>query len=102
MLRKRASADPAVLDEVRRDAAALLIGLHSRVLRICAKHARIYWDVDADLSEAFSRAIRAVRERPAVAELFAGDEHALLDRLSAKLSSACIVCPECALGRLAA
>jgi hypothetical protein len=88
-------SDPGPQDEGRRDAFVLAIGLRSRVLRMCARHTRIYCDAAADLGAAFSLALGEVRSRPAVARLFDGDEHALLDRLSVKLGATCTCCPDC-------
>jgi hypothetical protein len=86
---------PGPQDASRREAVALAIGLRSRVLRTCARHTRIYCDPDADVSTAFSLALAEVRTRPTVARIFDGDEHALLDLLSAKLGAACTACPDC-------
>jgi hypothetical protein len=91
--------DPGPQDARRRESLALGLGLRSRVLRICARHTRIYCDPAADVSVAFSLALDEMRRRPAVAQLFDGDEHALLDLLSAKLGGACTECPDCATDR---
>jgi hypothetical protein len=88
-------SDPGPQDESRRESVVLAIGLRSRVLRMCSRHTRIYCDAGADLSAAFSLALAEIRARPAVARLFDGDEHALFERLSAKLGAACTSCPDC-------
>jgi hypothetical protein len=90
--------DPGPQDERRRESLAVAIGLRSRVLRMCSRHTRIYCDAAADLSAAFALALDEVRTRPAVAELFAFDEHALLELLSTKLGATCTACPDCESG----
>lgn len=86
---------PGPQDQNQRESVALTIGLRSGVLRVCGLHSRVYCDPCADLSSAFSLALAEVRTRPAVARLFDGDEHALLELLSAKLGDSCPACPDC-------
>jgi hypothetical protein len=79
----------------QRGLLAVGIALHSRVLKICARHHRIYCDAAADLGSAFSLALQAFRRRGPEARLFGNDEHALLDLLSLKIGEVDDRCPRC-------
>jgi len=79
----------------QRELLAVGIALHSRVLKICARHNRIYCDPGADLGAAFTLALQTFRGRGSEARIFADDEHALLELLSAKIGEADDRCPRC-------
>jgi hypothetical protein len=79
----------------QRELLAVGIALHSHVLKICARHNRIYCDPGADLGAAFTLALQTFRRRGSEARIFADDEHALLDLLSAKIGEADDRCPRC-------
>lgn len=81
--------------EQQRELLAVGIALHSRVLKICARHNRIYCDPCADLGAAFTLALQTFRRRGSEARIFADDEHVLLDLLSAKIGDADDRCPRC-------
>jgi hypothetical protein len=79
----------------QRELLAVGIALDSRVLKICARHNRIYCDPCADLGAAFGLALQTFRRHGSDVRIFR-DEHALLDLLSAKISEADDRCPHCA------
>jgi len=78
----------------QRELLVIGIALHSRVLKICPSHNRIYCDPYADLGPAFALALQTIRRGGCEARIFA-DEHALLDLLSAKIGDADERCPLC-------